>query len=55
VKNRLQSLPFKCKPAALQRGVAAIPYSVDLWTHYCGFAIDQRHEGEVGGLHKLKE
>lgn len=34
-----------------ERGVAAIPYSVDLWTHYCGFAIDQRQDGEsVRGL-----
>lgn len=40
-----------CVGAVYERGVAAIPYSVDLWTHYCTFAIGQRHDGEtVRGL-----
>jgi pre-mRNA-processing factor 39 len=34
-----------------ERGVAAVPYSVDLWSHYCAFAIQQRHDGDtVRGL-----
>ncbi|KAL9049375.1 MAG: hypothetical protein Q9162_007254 [Coniocarpon cinnabarinum] len=30
-----------------ERGVASIPYSVDLWVHYCGFKCETTHEPEL--------